>query len=130
MASLISSVGHYCCIRKALLAHHLKNRIIVSSCHGRRPSNDSINSQQGTTKDMDGGKLKNNSLVKLRLLSLLNGFERFGSRKAKQILSPEQKGGDWKDLVLMSLSFAVYVYISQKLVCAYFVWTTMPKQLW
>ncbi|CAA6659146.1 unnamed protein product [Spirodela intermedia] len=32
--------------------------------------------------------------------------------------SPKQKG-DWKDVLLMSLSFAVYVYISQKLVCAY-----------
>ncbi|KAL1362544.1 hypothetical protein AAHE18_03G088900 [Arachis hypogaea] len=130
MASLISSVGHYCCITKALLAHQLTNGIIVSSCHVRRPSNDSNNSQEGKKKDMDGGRLKNNSMVKLRLLSLLNGFEKFGRRRTKQYLSPEQKGGDWKDLFLMSLSFAVYVYISQQLVCAYFVWTTMPKQLW
>lgn len=47
----------------------------------------------------------------------------------KENLSPKQKG-DWKDLVLMSLSFAVYVYISQKLVCAYCVWTSMLKQPW
>lgn len=73
-------------------------------------------------KDMGRGKL---TLLKLRLL---NGFEKLG-KKAKQNLSPQQKG-DWKDLLLMSLSFAVYVYISQKLVCAYFIWTSMPKQLW
>lgn len=45
----------------------------------------------------------------------------------KESLSPKRKG-DWKDLVLMSLSFAVYVYISQKLVCAYCVWTSMLNQ--
>ena len=47
----------------------------------------------------------------------------------KEKLSPQRKG-DWKDLTLMSLSFAVYVYISQKIVCAYFVWMSMPKQVW
>ncbi|KAK9108971.1 hypothetical protein Sjap_017031 [Stephania japonica] len=39
-------------------------------------------------------------------------------------LSPKEKG-DWKDVVLMSLSFAVYVYISQKLVCAYCAWISI-----
>ena len=48
-------------------------------------------------------------------------------RGLKESLSPKRKG-DWKDLVLMSLSFAVYVYISQKLVCAYCAWTSMLKQ--
>ncbi|KAH7653814.1 hypothetical protein IHE45_19G104200 [Dioscorea alata] len=42
----------------------------------------------------------------------------------KECLSPKQKG-DWKDVFLMSFSFAVYVYISQKIVCAYCAWTAM-----
>ena len=66
---------------------------------------------------------------KLTLLKLFNGFEKVG-KKLKQNLSPQQQKGDWKDLLLMSLSFAVYVYISQKLVCAYFAWTSMPKHMW
>lgn len=55
-------------------------------------------------------------------------FEKMGIQ-LKEKLSPQRKG-DWKDLTLMSLSFAVYVYISQKIVCAYFLWMTMPKPLW
>lgn len=39
-------------------------------------------------------------------------------------LSPKQKG-DWKDVTLMSFSFAVYVYISQKIVCTYCAWISM-----
>ncbi|XP_021890804.1 uncharacterized protein LOC110809318 [Carica papaya] len=45
-------------------------------------------------------------------------------------LNPKQKG-DWKDLMLMSLSFAVYVYISQQIVSAYFAyWISIPKPSW
>ncbi|KAL6648555.1 hypothetical protein ACP70R_012779 [Stipagrostis hirtigluma subsp. patula] len=43
---------------------------------------------------------------------------------ARESLSPKQKG-DWKDVTLMSFSFAVYVYISQKLVCTYCAWLSM-----
>ncbi|KAJ1298211.1 hypothetical protein BS78_01G436300 [Paspalum vaginatum] len=45
---------------------------------------------------------------------------------ARESLSPKQKG-DWKDVTLMSLSFAVYVYISQKLVCTYCAWLSMTN---
>uniref|UniRef100_A0A6N2L511 Uncharacterized protein n=1 Tax=Salix viminalis TaxID=40686 RepID=A0A6N2L511_SALVM len=45
----------------------------------------------------------------------------------KDSLSPKQKG-DWKDVMLMSLSFAVYVYMSQKIVCAYCAWVSKLKQ--
>lgn len=47
-------------------------------------------------------------------------------------LKPEKKKGDVKDLMLMSLSFAVYVYISQLLVCAYFAWQhlSFPNPSW
>lgn len=59
---------------------------------------------------------------------LFSGAEKFG-KSLKENLSPQHKG-DWKDVVLMSLSFAVYVYISQMFVCAYFAWMAMPKQSW
>lgn len=39
-------------------------------------------------------------------------------------MSPKQKG-DWKDVMLMSLSFAVLVYISQRIVCAYCTWKSL-----
>ncbi|KAJ4767398.1 RNA/RNP complex-1-interacting phosphatase [Rhynchospora pubera] len=42
----------------------------------------------------------------------------------RENLSPKQKG-DWKDLVLMSLSFAVYIYVSQQIVCTYCAWISM-----
>lgn len=120
MAAL--SVGHYWHINKAPGHELVKNRnshrfVILLSCKGRGPVNN--NSNQGEKKDMGG---------KLTLLNLFNGFEKVGKR-VKQNMSPQQKG-DWKDLLLMSLSFAVYVYISQKLVCAYFAWTVMPNKLW
>uniref|UniRef100_A0A0A9CZX3 Uncharacterized protein n=1 Tax=Arundo donax TaxID=35708 RepID=A0A0A9CZX3_ARUDO len=47
-----------------------------------------------------------------------------GGMAARESLSPKQKG-DWKDVTLMSFSFAVYVYISQKLVCTYCAWLSM-----
>ncbi|CAH1440480.1 unnamed protein product [Lactuca virosa] len=50
-------------------------------------------------------------------------------RGIKESLSPKQKG-DWKDLVLMSLSFAVYVYISQRIVCAYCAWNSTFEHHW
>uniref|UniRef100_J3LLG0 Uncharacterized protein n=2 Tax=Oryza brachyantha TaxID=4533 RepID=J3LLG0_ORYBR len=45
-------------------------------------------------------------------------------RAVQESLSPKQKG-DWKDVTLMSFSFAVYVYISQKIVCTYCAWISM-----
>ncbi|XP_020580215.1 uncharacterized protein LOC110024535 [Phalaenopsis equestris] len=49
-------------------------------------------------------------------------------RELKEALSPKQKG-DWKDVALMSFSFAVYIYISQRIVCAYCAWiSTIDKQ--
>ncbi|KAL0725825.1 hypothetical protein Bca4012_040424 [Brassica carinata] len=53
------------------------------------------------------------------------------AEKIEKNLKPEKKG-DMKDLMLMSLSFAVYVYISQLMVCAYFSWThvALPNPSW
>ncbi|PKI33929.1 hypothetical protein CRG98_045676 [Punica granatum] len=59
---------------------------------------------------------------------ILGGLEKLGNG-LRDSLSPQRKG-DWKDLTLMSLSFAVYVYMSQKIVCAYYAWTSMPKPPW
>ncbi|KAL0924755.1 hypothetical protein M5K25_005611 [Dendrobium thyrsiflorum] len=48
-------------------------------------------------------------------------------KELKETMSPKQKG-DWKDVALMSFSFAVYIYISQRIVCAYCAWiSTIEK---
>lgn len=59
---------------------------------------------------------------------VLNAVSELG-RRLKDNMSPKQKG-DWKDVLLMSLSFGVYVYISQKIVCAYCAWMSMLNQSW
>jgi hypothetical protein len=41
-------------------------------------------------------------------------------------MAPRKKG-DIQDVILMSISFALYVYISQKLVCAYCIWQSTFK---
>ncbi|KAF5193121.1 hypothetical protein FRX31_017290 [Thalictrum thalictroides] len=48
-------------------------------------------------------------------------------KELKDSLSPKKKG-DWKDVMLMSISFAVYVYISQLIVTAYCSWVSMFNQ--
>lgn len=80
-------------------------------------------------EDTSGTKVKKEKKERKLLSSqILIGFDKFG-KELKENLSPQKKG-DWKDLVLMSLSFAVYVYISQQIVCAYFAWTSMPNPSW
>ncbi|VVB05437.1 unnamed protein product [Arabis nemorensis] len=53
------------------------------------------------------------------------------AEKIGKMMKPEKKG-DIKDLMLMSISFAVYVYISQLMVCAYFAWrhVNLPNPSW
>ncbi|PQQ17153.1 hypothetical protein Pyn_27874 [Prunus yedoensis var. nudiflora] len=85
---------------------------ILLSCQGREP----------VEKDQKQGDKQS------LLLGLFVGFEKLG-KNLKENLSPKQKG-DWKDLMLMSLSFAVYVYISQRIVCAYCAWMSMPNHPW
>nr|GMD71838.1 putative RNA/RNP complex-1-interacting phosphatase [Ipomoea batatas] len=62
----------------------------------------------------------------LAVVEILGGVEKLG-KWLKDSLGPKKKG-DWKDLALMSLSFAVYVYISQQIVCAYCAWMSLLKQ--
>ncbi|MQM23627.1 hypothetical protein Taro_056693 [Colocasia esculenta] len=80
----------------------------------------SCRSQLLSDPEEDGGEGKRGEMGKegkgrRRALSgILAEAEKVG-RGLKESLSPRRKG-DWKDVLLMSLSFAVYVYISQKLV--------------
>lgn len=118
------NVGLYWCSNKKiqLAGHEFTNRNIIPKlfvplcCQSRKP----VSNEE--KKDIVGGKK----------LTLLKGFEKLIGKKPQQQnnFSPQQQKGDWKDLFLMSISFAVYVYISQKLVCAYCAWNSMPKQLW
>ncbi|GER45376.1 sulfotransferase family cytosolic 1B member 1 [Striga asiatica] len=63
---------------------------------------------------------------RLIMQKLLGGMDEIG-KGIKDNLSPKGKG-DWKDITLMSLSFAVYVYMSQKIVCAYCALMSMLGQ--
>ncbi|KAF2618460.1 hypothetical protein F2Q68_00041362 [Brassica cretica] len=65
-------------------------------------------------------------VIQRTVSKMISAAEKMGKN-----LKPEKKG-DMKDLMLMSLSFAVYVYISQLMVCAYFAWThvTLPNPTW
>ncbi|KAI8026279.1 hypothetical protein LOK49_LG02G01437 [Camellia lanceoleosa] len=80
-------------------------------------------------QETEKGKEKEKEKEKKQLLpQVLVSVGNFG-KKLKDNLSPKQKG-DWKDLMLMSLSFAVYIYISQRIVCTYCAWMSMIKQPW
>lgn len=119
MAAL--TVGNCCCSKRVPSHDEFTSRnrpriLIQLSCQGRTPDPEEKKDQKGETK------------VNLSKWKMLSDIEKTGKR-LKQNLSPQQKG-DWKDLLLMSISFAVYVYISQMLVCAYFAWTTVPKPMW
>ncbi|PKA53591.1 hypothetical protein AXF42_Ash009087 [Apostasia shenzhenica] len=58
---------------------------------------------------------------------LISGVAEKLGKGLKEHLSPKRKG-DWKDAVLMSFSFAVYVYISQQIVGAYCAWISTIRQ--
>ncbi|KAG6421837.1 hypothetical protein SASPL_118395 [Salvia splendens] len=87
--------------------------ITVVSCQSRKPDDE----QKGKGAKEDNG---------MRWRKLLFGVEQIG-KGLQDNLSPKMKG-DWKDLTLMSLSFAVYIYMSQKIVCAYCAWMSMAGQ--
>ncbi|CAK7330889.1 unnamed protein product [Dovyalis caffra] len=85
-----------------------------------------LSCQRGEPIDTSSSKAKKEVKQGKQLVRQLFGsIEKFG-KGLKDDLSPKQKG-DWKDVMLMSLSFAVYVYISQKIVCAYCAWMSMLK---
>ncbi|KAJ9158807.1 hypothetical protein P3X46_024353 [Hevea brasiliensis] len=115
------------------LGHSLYNN--SSLIQGLKPRNCPrililLSCQRGEQIDITNtkGKKEMKQEKQLTLGQLFCSAEKFG-RGLKDTLSPKQKG-DWKDVLLMSLSFAVYVYISQQIVCAYCVWTSMLEQPW
>ncbi|XP_022769645.1 uncharacterized protein LOC111313247 [Durio zibethinus] len=121
MATLSVNHSFYC---KNISVEELKSRsrncpriLVVLSCQNNEPMERSASITKKEEKE------------KRQLFSqAFASLHKFG-RGLKENMSPQQKG-DWKDLMLMSLSFAVYVYMSQKIVCAYFAWMSMPKQSW
>ncbi|GMY22497.1 Glycerol-3-phosphate acyltransferase [Fagus crenata] len=118
MAAL--SIGYSFHRKHSTIQEHRKSSnpriLILLCCQSRKPV------------DTSNPRSKKESKRKSLLPPSFVAFEKFG-KVLKENLSPKQKG-DWKDVTLMSLSFAVYVYISQKIVCAYCAWMHMPKQPW
>lgn len=107
MAAL--SIGHLCPIQDHQLNAIKNSRIFISACsQNRDPSN---------AKTKKGSAEKNKGIVQ--------HMEKLGGVMMDN-LSPKQKG-DWKDITLMSLSFAVYIYMSQKIVCAYCAWMSILR---
>ncbi|KAL8061998.1 hypothetical protein ABFX02_02G118900 [Erythranthe guttata] len=81
-------------------------------------------------ENRDNDRLKEKTKKEIKTVKkYLDGvMEKFGEG-VKENLSPKQKG-DWKDITLMSLSFAVYIYMSQKIVCAYCAWMSDFTHPW
>ncbi|KAL0464442.1 UNVERIFIED_CONTAM: hypothetical protein Slati_0331800 [Sesamum latifolium] len=77
----------------------------IVSCQNQ-DSTDAFNA-----KTRKGSKGEKGSLLQRSF----GGVEKLG-KGIKDNLSPERKG-DWKDLALMSLSFAVYVYVTEDCLC-------------
>ncbi|OIT27837.1 hypothetical protein A4A49_39178 [Nicotiana attenuata] len=108
---------------------------IIQECHSKctTPRSFSIliscqNRESSDLKNAKEEKQINKENKKGVLPQLIFDVGKLGNG-LKDNLSPKHKG-DWKDLTLMSLSFAVYVYISQKIVCAYCAWTSFVGQTW
>ncbi|MCD7464462.1 hypothetical protein HAX54_052783 [Datura stramonium] len=106
-----------------------KSAYVIQECHTKRviSSRSVISCQNREPSDPKSTKTEKQT-NKGVFPQLIFGVGKLG-KGLKDNLSPKQKG-DWKDLTLMSLSFAVYVYISQKLVCAYCAWTSLVGQTW
>uniref|UniRef100_A0A7N0VIZ7 Uncharacterized protein n=1 Tax=Kalanchoe fedtschenkoi TaxID=63787 RepID=A0A7N0VIZ7_KALFE len=124
MAAL--SVGICCCnvhySSQISGRHHLKRPVHKThfslSCRISEP-------EDGQT---DVGTKRSKKELKLLPAPVLTELEKLG-KELGDFVSPKQKG-DWKDVVLMSLSFAVLVYISQRIVCAYCAWKSLIHSSW
>ncbi|KAL5210263.1 hypothetical protein ABZP36_005886 [Zizania latifolia] len=87
-------------------------------CQSRPPAGDGDDGEGG------GGGGGKKGVWWAAMAERLSGDVAKAGRAVQESLSPKQKG-DWKDVTLMSFSFAVYVYISQKIVCTYCAWISM-----
>lgn len=109
--------------RRETRSRNRPRTLVVSSSH---------NNDESLERSTSNSKTKKKDKEKRQLLLLfgrvLGSVQKLGIG-LKEKMSPQRKG-DWKDVMLMSLSFAVYVYMSQKLVCAYCAWMSMLKQSW
>ncbi|KAB2070402.1 hypothetical protein ERO13_A08G143400v2 [Gossypium hirsutum] len=107
--------------RRETRSRHRPRILVVSSSH---------NNDESLERSTSSSKTKKEDKEKRQLLfgRVLGSVQKLGIG-LKEKMSPQRKG-DWKDVMLMSLSFAVYVYMSQKLVCAYCAWMSMLKQSW
>ncbi|KAK9061833.1 hypothetical protein SSX86_019017 [Deinandra increscens subsp. villosa] len=96
--------------------------------HRTRPTPTSVACQTRVPFDPPPDQEKEGKEKKQSFRDVFMGVKKLG-RGLKESLSPKRKG-DWKDLVLMSISFAIYVYISQRIVCAYCAWMSVFKHHW
>ncbi|XP_010515653.1 PREDICTED: uncharacterized protein LOC104791455 [Camelina sativa] len=104
--------------------HRTKRQAPSTSRHGVRSMTVISCRKQKLPGEEDQG-----GVIQRTVRRLISEVEKFG----KDLKTGEKKKkGDVKDLMLMSLSFAVYVYISQLLVCAYFSWQhlSFPNPSW
>lgn len=88
----------------------------------------SLNSTHHVGEESTPEEVKKTTTPEVPLHELL--MQRFKLDKALDevagFMAPREKG-DIRDVILMSLSFAVLVYISQRLVCLYCVLRHMPS---
>ncbi|XP_010503921.1 PREDICTED: uncharacterized protein LOC104781044 [Camelina sativa] len=105
--------------------HRTKRQAPSTSRHGVRSMTVISCRKQKLPDEEDQG-----GVIQRTVRRLISEVEKFG--KELKTGEKKKKKGDVKDLMLMSLSFAVYVYISQLLVCAYFSWQhlSFPNPSW
>ncbi|KAG6509680.1 hypothetical protein ZIOFF_027680 [Zingiber officinale] len=111
-----------------LLLHAGQSNPRHSIAHASRPKqtfrcHSYLSAGDGGRKEEQSDGTKQGKRWPISLVKIYGEAGKLG-RELKDCLSPKQKG-DWKDLVLMSFSFAVYIYISQRIVCAYCAWMSM-----
>ncbi|KAJ0245599.1 RNA/RNP complex-1-interacting phosphatase [Hirschfeldia incana] len=98
-------------------AHHI---------HNHRTTRHSVKSLTVISCQKQKSPEESGTVIQRTVIRMISEAGKIGKN-----LKPEKKG-DMKDVMLMSLSFAVYVYISQLMVCAYFSWThvALPNPSW
>jgi hypothetical protein len=118
----MASLGRFTIV---ITAPHVSRRRAHSSAVSSRPRSHFLcqSSLPPAGGGDGGGDEKKSSRWAATAERLYNDVVKAGMA-ARENLSPKQKG-DWKDVTLMSFSFAVYVHISQKLVCTYCAWLSM-----
>ncbi|GAB2289043.1 hypothetical protein Dimus_023345 [Dionaea muscipula] len=120
------ALTHYLHSQNSSMKQHRSRNLISMipsplSCQNKKKIKPSNQTSTNPEKDKEMGSQRQRQRQRL----LFDGIVKMG-KDLKENLSPK-KEGDWKDMVLMSFSFAVYVYMSQKIVCAYCAWMSTLK---